>query len=71
MGPLQLLLHTPEKKARTISCTTQHHHLETEILTHVKVKQKGRADNGDILIIHLCNNNLNVMTPTEYSWLCK
>lgn len=59
MGPLQLLLHTPEKKARNINCATQHHHLETEILTHGKVKQKGRTDNRDILIVHLCNNKCN------------
>lgn len=71
MGPLQLVLHTPQKKAKNISCATQHHHLETGILTRGKVKQKERADIRDILIVPLCNNNLNVMTPTEYSWLCK
>lgn len=62
---LELLLHTPEKKARNINCATQHHHLVTEFLTRDKAKKKGRINFMYVLEVHLHNNNLNITGVTE------
>lgn len=60
---LQIQFHTPEKKPVTVNYATQYHHLVTKFLTRDKVKPKRKQiSNTFVLVVHLCNNILNITT---------